>query len=112
MSEFFDGIKQGLLEAIEYEKGNLPNVKVHRVVKQPLITIAPLNIYSSNGIRALRVRQNMTQKSFAEAMGVSVKTVEAWESGTNSPSGVATRMLALLKQDDGLFEKYSIVTRQ
>ena len=106
MSEFFESIKQGLSEVIEYEKGNLPKVKVRRV------TIAPLNRYNSDEIKEIRTRQNMTQRLFAEALGVSVKTVEAWEAGTNSPSGAASRMLDLLKQDNSLFEKYSIVARQ
>jgi len=33
MSEFFDGIMQGLSEAIEYELGNLPNVRVHKILR-------------------------------------------------------------------------------
>jgi len=41
-----------------------------------------------------------------------VKTVEAWEAGTNKPSGVANRMLELLNRDNTLFERYSIVARQ
>ena len=108
MSEFnlFESIKQGLNEAIEYERGNLPDVKVKKV------TIAPLNNYSGNDIKEIRLKQNMTQRLFAEALGVSAKTVEAWETGTNKPSGAANRMLELLKQDNNLFEKYSIVERQ
>lgn len=106
MGEFFESIKQGMIEAIEYERGNLPNVKVRKV------TIAPLHTYNSNDIKKLRMQQNMTQKIFAEALGVSVKTIEAWEAGTNSPSGAASRMLDLLRQDNSLFEKYSIVERQ
>jgi len=84
LNEFFESIKQGMLEAIEYEKGNLPNVKVRKV------TISPLNTYTKTEIKEIRTRHNMTQKLFAEAMGVSPKTVEAWETGTNSPSGVAS----------------------
>ncbi|MCL2775602.1 MAG: helix-turn-helix domain-containing protein [Oscillospiraceae bacterium] len=108
MSDFnlYESIKQGLTEAIEYERGNLPNVRVDKV------TISPLNTYSGSEIREIRIQQKMTQRLFAEAMGVSIKTVEAWEAGTNTPSGVASRMLGLLKQDNGLFEKYSIVARQ
>jgi len=53
----------------------------------------------------------MTQRLFAEALGVSVKTVEAWEAGTNRPSGLANRMLELLTKDDNFFERYSIVAR-
>jgi len=106
MSSLFESIKQGLNEAIEYEQGNLPNVKVDK------ISIAPLHIYTASEVKEIRTRHNMTQRFFAEALGVSVKTVEAWETGTNSPSGVANRMLELLQQDNSLFERYSIVARQ
>ena len=106
MNEFFESIKQGMLEAIEYERGNLPNVKVRN------ITVAPLNTYTCVEIKRLRIQQNMTQKLFAEALGVSKKTIEAWEAGTNIPSGTANRILDLLSQDNKLFEKYSIVARQ
>ena len=106
MSNLFESIKQGLNEAIEYERGNLPNVKVDK------ISISPLNSYTSTEVKSIRVNHNMTQRLFAEALGVSVKTVEAWESGTNTPSGAASRMLELLNQDNTLLEKYAIVQRQ
>ena len=111
MSEFFESIKQGLNEAIEYEGVNLPNVKARRAKAGTPFRIAPLYIHNSDEIKEIRIQQNMTQRIFAEALGVSVKTVEAWEAGTNSPSGVASRMLELLKQDNSLFEKYSIVAK-
>lgn len=106
MGSWYESIKQGLNEAIEYERGNLPNVKVDKV------TIAPLNTYNGAEVKAIRTGQNMTQRLFAEALGVSVKTVESWEAGTNKPSGAASRMLELLQQDNSLFEKYSIVARR
>jgi len=105
MSSLFESIKQGLNEAIQYEQGNLPNVKVDR------ITVAPLHAYNGVEIKEIRAQQNMTQRLFAEAMGVSVKTVEAWETGTNKPSGTANRMLELLAQDNKLLERYSIIER-
>ena len=105
MSKMFESIKQGLNEAIDYERGELHGVRVDR------ITVAPLNTYAAVEIKAIRTQQGMTQRLFAEALGVSVKTVEAWEAGTNRPSGIANRMLELLKQDDRLFERYSVVAR-
>ena len=105
MSSVFESIKQGLNEAIEYERGELQGVKVNK------ITVAPLNKYSADDIKKIRMDQSMTQKLFAKAMGVSVKTVEAWESGTNHPSGVANRMLEILIKENNLFERYSIVSR-
>ena len=105
MSNLFESIKQGLTEAVEYERGNLPNVRTDR------ITVAPLPSFTASEIKAIRVQHNMTQKLFAEALGVSVKTIEAWESGTNKPLGAAKRMLELLMQDITLFEKYHIVAK-
>ena len=105
MSSLFESIKQGLNEAIEYEKGNLTDVKVDK------ICISPLNLYTGNKVKEIRARQNMTQRIFAEALGVSVKTVEAWEAGKNTPSGCASRILELMERDNLLLEKYSIVAR-
>ena len=52
----------------------------------------------------------MTQATFAEAIGVSVKTVEAWEAGTNKPIGIARRFLSVIKTDPDFFTKTNIVT--
>ena len=106
MSSLFESIKQGLNEAIEYERGNLPNASIDKV------TVAPLHNYTASEIKEIRISHNMTQKLFAWALGVSVKTVESWESGINRPSGIASRMLELLKQDNKLLDRYSIVARQ
>ena len=38
----------------------------------------------------------MTQSAFANYMGVSSKTVEAWEKGTNHPTGPACRLIYFL----------------
>jgi len=105
MNSMFESIKQGLHEAIEYERGNLSGVNVDKV------TIAPLHSYTADEVKAIRKQHSMTQRIFAEVLGVSVKTVEAWESGTNRPSGIARRMLEFLAHDDGLLEKYSVVAR-
>ena len=105
MSTYFKSIKQGLVEAIEYESGNRPNTKVDK------LTISPLHIHNKDEIKQIRQRLNMTQKLFAAALGVSVKTVEAWESGTNTPTGIANRMLELLSRDIELFERCAIVAR-
>ncbi|MBO4928141.1 MAG: hypothetical protein J5379_07830 [Clostridiales bacterium] len=53
---------------------------------------------------------NMSQASFAVVMGVSTKTVEAWEAGTNKPKGPARRFMIALKKDPSLIEKCDIVS--
>ena len=105
MSSLFESIKQGLSEAIEFERGTLANIRVDKV------TVAPLHTYTAIEIKEIRSQHSMTQRLFAEALGVSVKTVESWEAGTNRPSGIASRMLELIQLDCGLLERNSIVAR-
>lgn len=52
----------------------------------------------------------MTQVIFAQILGVSKKTVEAWEAGINSPNGPAKRIIGMLKEDPLLPERYHIVS--
>ena len=42
-------------------------------------------------------------------MGVSVKTVEAWEAGRNTPNGTACRMLAITKANPAFPSEMKIV---
>ena len=88
----FDDIKLGLTQAIEYEKGNLKAKKIKRTVKPP-------ERFTSSEIKEIRINTGLTQALFAEYMGVSVKTVEAWEAGRNHPDGAACRLLTLTRQN-------------
>ena len=102
----YDSIKAGLEEAIEVSRDNIKDVKIDK------ITIAPLRTYGKEKIKMLRANANMTQNMFAALLGVSHKTIEAWEMGTRPPSGVASRMLELLERDNRLFERTQIIERQ
>ena len=102
----YDSIIKGLNEAIQYEKGQLKNVTVKRV------KIASLPRFHGQEIKAIRERQRLSQQVFASALGVSKKTVEAWEADRNIPEGPAQRMLELIDKDENLFEKYAIVSRE
>lgn len=98
----YESIVKGLNEAIEYEKGN----EKARITS---CTVAPVPTFSADEIKTLRKELNMTQSTFAAVMGVSCKTVEAWEAGTNVPLGTARRMLGMLKSDNTIPQKYNIV---
>lgn len=88
----FEEIKTGLNEAIEYEKGNIKaNTKV--------LSITPLEEFSAEEIKKIRKSTGLTQVLFANYLGVSLKTVEAWESGRNKPNGSACRMLSITKSN-------------
>lgn len=88
----FDDVKLGLNQAIEYEKGNIK-------ARKTTLTVLPLESFTPAEIKQIRKNANMTQALFASYIGVSVKTVEAWESGKNQPEGAARRMLALTRSN-------------
>ena len=99
----FEDIKTGLNQAIEYEKGNLK-------ARTKTVTIVPLESFNSQEIKSIRINAGLTQVVFAKCMGVSIKTVEAWESGRNHPDGAACRLLMLTKNDPLFLVKSGIVT--
>ena len=45
------------------------------------------------------MKAHMTQHVFADYLGVSVKTVEAWERGRTHPTGPAYRLMSFLALD-------------
>ena len=89
MSSLFDDLKEGLEQAISYEKG------VGKA-KTKTYMISPVNEYDNKQIREVRMKAGMTQSVFASYMGVSKKTVEAWECGRTHPTGPALRLLDIL----------------
>lgn len=100
----YDEIKLGLEQAIEYEKGNLR-------ARKTTLSILPLETFTPGEIKEIRNKTGLTQVLFAKYMGVSVKTVEAWEVGRNQPVGAARRLLYLTKcsptfpMDSGIIAK-------
>ena len=99
----FDEIKTGLEQAIEYEKGNLK-------AKKAVLSVAPVEYFSASEIKVIRGNTGLTQVMFAKYMGVSPKTVEAWESGRNHPEGAACRLLTLTKNDPSFPRRSGIVS--
>lgn len=97
-------IIEGIEEAIHYEQGKT-KLRTHR------ITVQPVRRFRAEEIRSIRTGLNMTQVLFAGFMGVSVKTVEAWEAGRNMPDGPARRILSMVEKDPTLPERFNIVLR-
>ena len=99
----YNSIMTGLNEAIEDSKSEKPILNRHKV------TIEPLKPYTSEDVKRIRNTTGMSITVFAGYMGVSNKTVEAWEAGTNHPSGAASRLLNMMELDKDLVIKYPFV---
>ena len=98
MSALFGDLKQGLEEAVAYEKGEGDGT-AHTFV------IEPVQEFSNKEIRDIRMAAGMTQRIFAYYMGVSQKTVEAWENGRNRPGGSACRLMQMIKENKASISK-------
>ena len=92
MSTLFEDLQEGLLQAIDYAKGQGPA----RVISYK---IDPVMEYAKEQIRQIRLNAQMTQHVFADYLGVSVKTVEAWERGRTHTTGPACRLLSMLSNN-------------
>lgn len=100
----YESIMTGLQEALEDSKSEKPILKRHK------ITVLPVKVYEAEEIKKIRNETGMSQKTFASYMGVSNKTVEAWEAGTNHPSGTASRLLNMMEMDKDLVIRFPFVT--
>ena len=90
-ADFFNGIREGLEEALAYEKG-----------KASAQTIARKRSLPDVDVKAERESLDMTQKAFANVIGVSKRTVEAWETGRSTPSPTAKNLIYLISQKPDL----------
>ena len=66
MNSLFEDLKEGLQEAIEFEKGRIS-------AKKTTYMIAPVKEFNPSEIRTIRTAAGMTQTIFACYMGVSKK---------------------------------------
>ncbi len=94
-ADFFSGLMSGLDEALAHSRGSRSSFERKRML--PAVDVS-----------AVRSSLGMTQKSFASVLGVSCRTVEAWESGKSTPTPTAKKLIHLIEQDHTLVQKLSI----
>jgi len=95
MSELFNNLKKGLEEVVAFEKGK--KRLRSRLVKAP----KPPQEYTARDIKRMRKKAKYTQNIFASVLNVSIKTIQAWESGVRIPSHIAMRLLEVV--DKGIY---------
>ena len=64
--------------------------------------VTPVRVFTAEDIKKLRKKTRTTQGFLANWLGVSKKTIQAWESGRNTPNGTSARLLSLL--DKGIVD--------
>lgn len=97
----YDDIMEGLNETLAIVKGETKG-------RTRKMSIKPVRNMSPEEIKAIRETLGMSQRLFAELLGVSKKTVEAWEAGRNKPKGPTIRILALIENDPALAQKMNM----
>lgn len=103
MGNVYDSIMAGLTEAVEDAKSK------DKKLKRCVVSVVPVKMYKAKEIQDIRKKTGLSQKLFASYMGVSLKTVEAWEAGTNHPSGAASRILSMMEMDADLINNFPFV---
>lgn len=84
MSNFFDDTMQGLLEAIEIEKGSVPLIQRENM-PAPTFTISDKDKELIDQMVNLRKEQNLSQKQLAEITGNKQQVISRIERKENSP---------------------------
>jgi len=95
----YQSIMQGLTEALDYQQGKI----LARKNKQ---TIKPVIAFNTDAIKRIRKKTGLSQVVFAGSLGVSPKTVEAWENGRNKPEGASRRLLEIVRDDPEFLKRF------
>lgn len=70
-----------------------------KVVARHKVTFVPVQKFTPQEIKQIRLNARMTQSVFAQCIGVTQKSVEAWEGGRSTPDGAARRLLGLMQNN-------------
>lgn len=91
-SSLFEEMKKSMNEAVAFGEGDTAKGRRRKVAMKELEEFPP------EEIKQLREKLQFTQLAFSEVLGVSQKTVEAWEKGTNAPRGSSRCLLEIYRE--------------
>ena len=83
----FEGIMQGLQEALAYAKGDQTVARVVHVAVKPA------------DIKTARRKVGLSRDAFARAFGLSPATLRKWENGERQPTGAARVLLTIISRE-------------
>ena len=85
MGSFFEDTMQGLLEAVEIEKGSLP-LEEHENMPSKTLYVPNADEELINEIIAIRKKENISQTELAEMTGNTQQAISRFEQKTHNPS--------------------------
>lgn len=95
MSKTYDMLASSFTEIIDDYKNNGGKNLTHDKIS---LRISKVKQYTGSEVKRIRTSNCLTQNLLAKYIGVSKKTVEAWEAGRNTPNGPASRLLEMLDE--------------
>ncbi len=92
MSDAFDSIQRGLMEALAHARGEGP-ATIHEIdVPEP-------------DVKAIRASTGLSQAQFAMSIGVKKGTLLNWEHRRRRPEGPARVLLAMIARDPQIVQR-------
>ena len=99
---FGEKLVQSAKQAEEHSAGK-------KKLRTNVIEIKPVPNYEPQQIKDVRAKLGLTQGLMGGIIGVSPKTIEAWEAGFRKPSGAAMRVIEELDSNPNFFKKIAKV---
>ena len=99
---YFNELMESAREAAAFAHGDTSRCRV-------VFRKSPVPVYKAMDVTRTRKSLNLSQKGLANVIGVSPRTVKAWEAGRNEPAGPARRLLYLLDSDPSLLNRINPV---
>jgi putative transcriptional regulator len=97
-NEFFEDLKQSMTEGLDHARGKREGLRETTLPRPP----KKLTSFEIAGIRS---KTKLSQSVFAMYLNVSVKTVQAWEQGSRTPSDAALKLLSIANdRPEAIFE--------
>lgn len=94
MSEAFESIRRGLIEARRYAEGDTDGSVIHEIA-----------VPSVPDVKTIRAKTRLSQERFAASIGVSLGTLKGWEQGRRRPEGPARVLLALVDRKPTIIQE-------
>lgn len=98
--ELFDDVLLSLDQVYDSLKNSKGNLNARK------LTVSAPKQYNAEEIKTVRSNLKLTQKELSYVLGVSLRTVESWESGINIPKGSSARLLKLLSDKPELLVEF------